>query len=100
QSTLSSSINCSATLLLCDFYKPYWRPAASERESMRVLWGASLLVGLAGTGMALAMMRIKSALDAWWQLAGIFSGGMLGLFLLGLLCRRASNAAAAAATGL
>jgi len=25
----------------------------------------------------------KVALDAWWKLALIFSGGMLGLFLLG-----------------
>jgi SSS family solute:Na+ symporter len=95
QSTLSSSINCSATLVLCDIYRRYWRPEAGERESMRVLWAASLGIGLAGTGMALAMMRIKQALDAWWQLAGIFSGGMLGLFLLGIISRRATNAAAA-----
>jgi SSS family solute:Na+ symporter len=45
--------------------------------------------------MALVMIRVKSALDAWWELAGIFSGGMLGLFLLGLISRRANNAAAA-----
>jgi len=95
QSTLSSSINCSATLVLCDFYKRHFRPQATERQAMRVLWGTSLVVGLLGTGMALAMMRIQSALDAWWSLAGIFSGGMLGLFLLGLISRRAGNAAAA-----
>ena len=94
QSTISSSINCSATLLLCDIYRRYIRPEATERESMRVLWAMSLLVGLAGIGMALAMMRIKSALDAWWSLASIFSGGMLGLFLLGFISRRANNAAA------
>jgi SSS family solute:Na+ symporter len=45
--------------------------------------------------MALAMMRIQSALDAWWSLAGIFSGGMLGLFLLGLISRLAGSVAAA-----
>ena len=27
----------------------------------------------------------------WWNLAGIFSGGMLGLFLLGILSRRARS---------
>jgi SSS family solute:Na+ symporter len=94
QSTISSSINCSATLLLCDIYRRYIRPDATERESMRVLWTMSLLVGLAGIGMALAMMQIKSALDTWWELASIFSGGMLGLFLLGFISRRATNAAA------
>ena len=96
QSTISSSINCSATLVLCDVYRRYVRPGAGERESMRVLWTASLVVGLLGTAMALAMMQIRSALDAWWQLASIFSGGMLGLFLLGLIARRAKNAAAVA----
>jgi SSS family solute:Na+ symporter len=40
------------------------------------------------------MMRVRSALDAWWELASIFSGGMLGLFLLGLISRRAGNAGA------
>lgn len=102
QWTLSSSINCSATLLLCDVYRRYFKPEASERESMRVLWAMSLGVGLAGIGMALAMMRIESALDAWWQLASIFSGGMLGLFLLGVLSRKATSLTAlvAVSTGV
>jgi solute:Na+ symporter, SSS family len=95
QSTLSSSVNSSATLLLCDVYRRYLRPNAGERESMRVLYAASLLVGALGTGMALAMIHVSSALDAWWILAGIFGGGMLGLFLLGMICRRAGNTAAA-----
>ena len=94
QSTVSSSINCSATLILCDLYKRHLRPDASDAQSMRVLYAATLVIGVAGTGAALAMMSIKSALDAWWQLAGIFSGGMLGLFLLGLISRRAKNPAA------
>jgi SSS family solute:Na+ symporter len=100
QSTVSSSINCSATLILCDLYKRYFRPAATERQSMRVLHAATLCVGLAGTGMALAMMQIRNALDAWWGLASIFSGGMLGLFLLGLMARRAGNRAAAIGVGV
>jgi SSS family solute:Na+ symporter len=60
-----------------------------------VLRWTTLAAGLLGTGAALAMMRVKSALDAWWDWAGIFSGGMLGLFLLGLVSRRARDADAA-----
>ena len=37
--------------------------------------------------MGLMMMHIDGILDAWWKLASIFSGGMLGLFLLGVVCR-------------
>jgi SSS family solute:Na+ symporter len=95
QSTLASSINCSATLTLCDLYRRYFRPQATERESMTVLRAATLGFGVAGTFVALAMIRVKSALDVWWELASIFSGGMLGLFLLGVISRHAKNAAAA-----
>ena len=43
------------------------------------------------------MMRIDGVLDAWWKLASIFSGGMLGLFLLGVVCRRVKRAHAVTA---
>jgi len=101
QSTLSSSINCSATLILCDLYKRYIRPQSAERESMLVLRCGTLLFGLAGTLVALAMMSVlKDALDIWWSLASIFSGGMLGLFLLGMISRRATSPTAATAVVL
>ncbi len=93
-SSVDSSLNCSATLVLCDVYKRYFRPGAGERESMLVLYVTTLVWGAIGTATALAMIRVRSTLDAWWQLAGIFSGGMLGLFLLGLISRRAKNPAA------
>lgn len=95
QSTISSSMNCCATLVLCDLYRRYLRPGAGDAEALRVLRVTTVVVGLLGTGAAFAMMRIKSALDVWWEWAGIFSGGMLGLFLLGLISRRARNADAA-----
>ncbi len=86
-STVSSSLNCSATLTLADIYRRFFRKWPEERESMIVLYGSTLVWGLIGTGFALAMIQIKSALDAWWRLSGIFSGGILGLFLLGYLSR-------------
>jgi SSS family solute:Na+ symporter len=96
-STLSTSLNSSATLLLTDWYRRFFRPQAGERESMRVLHLASLVWGALGTAVALAMIGVKAALDAWWTLSGIFAGGMLGLFLLGLISRRAGNPAAVTA---
>ena len=100
-SSVDSSLNCSATLILQDIYKRYVRPDANERQSMRVLYAMTILFGLLGTGTALAMIGVKSALDAWWKIAGIFSGGMLGLFLLGVLSRARNSAAiAGTATGV
>jgi SSS family solute:Na+ symporter len=88
---MDTSLNSAATLYLCDIHKRYIRPKAGDRESMRILHSATLIVGIAGTLTALAMLRVKSALDAWWNLQGIFTGGMLGLFLLGLISRKARN---------
>jgi SSS family solute:Na+ symporter len=97
QSTVSTSINGSATLLLCDVYLRHVRSSPSDVEKLRFLRLTSVLVGAAGIAAALAMIEIRSALDTWWLLAGVFSGGTLGLFLLGVLSRRVGSRQAAAA---
>jgi SSS family solute:Na+ symporter len=61
---------------------------------MVFLYSSTIIWGTLGTIVALLLIRVTSALDAWWTLSGIFGGGMLGLFLLGILCKRAGNAAA------
>lgn len=99
-STVDTSLNSASTIVLTDIYKRYFRPNAGERESMRVLHIGTLTWGLIGTSVALAMIDVKSALDAWWRLSGIFSGGMLGIFLLGLFSRRAGNVPAAVGAAL
>lgn len=98
--SMDSNLNSMATLTLNDLYRRYLRPGAGERESMRVLHWSTLLWGAAGTGIGLLMTRFNTALDAWWKLAGIFSGGMLGLFLLGLASRRATSRAAGIGTAI
>ncbi len=97
---MDSNLNCCATLYLCDIHRRYFRPQAGDRESMLVLRLTTLAMGALSTATALAMIRVKTALDAWWKLAGIFSGGMLGLFLLGLFVQRVRSRRAAAAVAL
>jgi len=99
-STLSSNLNSAATLTLSDFYKRFVRPDAGERDSMIVLYAGTLLWGVIGTATAMGLMRVTSVLDAWWELAGLFSGGTLGLFLLGLGVRGAGMMAGAAAVAI
>ena len=85
-STISTSINSSATIILTDFYKRLRRQKSTPRKEMTVLYIASAAVGVIGIVVGLMMMQIDGILDAWWKLASIFSGGMLGLFLLGVVC--------------
>lgn len=94
-STVSTSLNSSATLVMTDFYQRYFKPNATEIQRMRVLHGATVVWGILGTAIALCFTRVSSALDTWWMLASIFSGGIVGLFLLGMISKRATNAAAA-----
>lgn len=96
-STVSTSVNSVATIVLIDYYKKFFNPNPSERSSMRVLYSSSALFGVIGIGVALAMIKVESALDAWWTLASIFSGGMLGLFLLGYFARSVTRIHAAIA---
>ncbi|MGF1581555.1 MAG: sodium:solute symporter [Gemmataceae bacterium] len=94
-STISTSLNSSATLILRDYYQRLLNPEASERASMFVLYGATVVWGGLGTGLAFLLVQLTdSALDIWWTLSGIFGGGITGLFLLGLISRRAKNPAA------
>lgn len=98
-SSVDTSLNSSATLILSDIYQRYVNPESTERQSMRVLYGSTLVFGVVGTatGVGLAILNNKSALDMWWNLQGIFAGGMLGLFLLGLISKRAQSPQAAIA---
>jgi SSS family solute:Na+ symporter len=84
-STVDSGLNCSATVLLLDFHKRFFNPKIEERASLVYLRVSTVVWGLLGTGFALLMLNAKSALDVWWQISGIFGGGILGLFLLSLM---------------
>ena len=92
-STISTSVNSSATVILNDYFKKYITRKNNERSSMRILYISSFVFSILGISVAIAMINVQSALDAWWKLASIFSGGMLGLFLLGFFARKVTSTA-------
>ena len=93
-STVATSVTSSSTIVLTDYYQRI-RKQTSDRERLWVLKVASLVIGVLGILIALALVNVDSILDAWWKLSSIFSGGMLGLFLLGYLAKKAKNIDAA-----
>ena len=96
-SSIDTSLNSSATVILYDFCRGWLQRTVNEPEAMRVLYVGTVVMGVLGVGAALAMIGVKSLLDAWWTLSGIFAGGVLGLFLLGFISRRADRPAAVTA---
>ena len=86
-SSIDSSLNCVSTLTLLDFYKRYVNPDADDQKSMKMLRAYTVIWGALGTMTGLAMIQVRTALETGWQLAGIAGGGVVGLFLLGFLCR-------------
>lgn len=101
-STISSGMNASATVFAEDIYKRYIRNGISGKSELRLLHIGTVVFGLLGMIAGVLMIGVKSVLDIWWQLSGIFAGGMLGLFLLGIISKRSGNIAAliGAVTGI
>lgn len=82
-STISSSVNSSSTVILTDYVQRYSKKEVTAGGQMKTLYLSSLIISVIGIVIGIALINVQSALDAWWKLAAVFSGGMLGLFLLG-----------------
>jgi solute:Na+ symporter, SSS family len=95
-STLSSSMNSSATAYLVDIH--YRFGFSEDAGGLRLPRIATLILGLAGILFALFMATwdIKSLWDEFQKILGLVLGGLGGLFLLGLLTKRANGAGALA----
>lgn len=94
-STISTSVNSSATVILNDYFGKK-ATAYSEKFSMKVLIASTIIFSVLSIIISIAMINVQSVLDSWWKLASIFSGGMLGLFLLGYFGKRVTSKAAVA----
>ncbi len=97
-STLDSSLNTSATVWAIDFYSKWKRDNTDDHKLLSITRWTTIIIGIVGTGAALLMIEVKTALDVWWQISAVFGGGMLGLFLLGLMVPAANAQAAQIAT--
>lgn len=92
-SSISADLNSIATVLTSDYYANFL-PRTSDRS--RVLFGRMMVItgGTAAALIAWAMIPEKdsaSILERGVIIAPIISGGVLGLFLLGFMTRRATR---------
>jgi solute:Na+ symporter, SSS family len=95
-SNLSAALNSLASTTVMDLWRPFIGNQSSLPESTWLLrargvtlaWGAILL------GVALLARNWGGVLEAGLGIASIIYGSLLGVFLLGLLTRRASESGA------
>ncbi len=94
-STIGGNISSVSTAFGIDFWKRF-RPQVSERELLRVARVTCVVAGLVGMGTALVMATwdILSLLDCYNTLLGLLTGGIGGLFFMGIFLPRIRGGAA------
>ncbi|MCX6326948.1 MAG: sodium/solute symporter [Bacteroidia bacterium] len=92
-STLSASMNSSATAYCVDIH---FRFCLSKHDQLFIAKIATLIIGLIGVIFAVMMATwdIASLWDEMQKIVGLVIGGMGGLFMLGLLTRKANGVGA------
>jgi SSS family transporter len=89
QSTVSTSMNSTATTLVTDIARPLgW--CRTERGYLITAQAATFLVGILGTILGLIFVdpNIRSLFDAFIKVIGLFMGVLGGLFILGVGTKR------------
>ena len=89
---LSAALNSLASSTVMDFYKPFSRQVADDEHYLRISRLATLVWGALIITIALGAQYLqRSALELALTVASIPYGSMLGIFLLGILTKRANS---------
>jgi SSS family solute:Na+ symporter len=89
-SSLDSDLNSMATVIVDDFY-PRLRPHATDRQRLQVGRVAVTVLGILSIVFSLSWIGgVEAAMEFGVKLFSIATAGMLGLFALGALTKRAN----------
>jgi SSS family transporter len=89
-SNLSAALNSLSSTSMVDFYMRL-RPLSSEIRRIWLSRGAMVIWALVLFGLALLARHGGKVIEVGLTIASVAYGGMLGVFLLGVLTRRASE---------
>ncbi len=89
---LSPSLNSMASTTVRDFYVPYFRPGASDRQQLRVGRFFTVVWGVLQMAVAVAAQGTASVLQDGLAALSYASGPIVGAFLLGVRTRAATSA--------
>ncbi|MFI5105368.1 MAG: sodium:solute symporter, partial [Terriglobales bacterium] len=94
-SNLSAALNSLSSTTMMDFYLRF-KPQTSDRARLALSRGATILWCVALFALALVSRQSRTVLVTGLSIASVAYGGLLGVFLLGVLTRRATQAGAIA----
>jgi sodium-coupled monocarboxylate transporter 8/12 len=93
-SSIDSGINSIATTTLVDFYQGGLKRRLTDAQQLALAKKWTLIWGVVATGAALGVAAWGEQGETLVQMsnkvAGLFSGALLGIFLLGMLTKRAN----------
>lgn len=89
-SSVDSSIHSSTTVIMRDFMKG---TSLTEKQNVTLARWITAGIGILGTGIAIVMtfFDINSVWDIILEFAGLFTGAMTGVFILGIFSSRANG---------
>lgn len=91
-SSLDSELNCLSAIFLEDYYLRF-KPESTEKQRMFICRAVIVLGGI--TSMLIALYYVQNegegALSIVFTLYAIFSGGIAGMFLLGIFSKKANK---------
>ena len=92
-SNLSAALNSLSSTTMIDFYLRF-RPQTSDIRRLGLSRFATIIWGVVLFGLALASRRGGKVLETGLSIASVAYGGLLGVFLLGVLTRKATQTGA------
>ena len=92
QSTVSTSMNSIATTLVTDFIRPFNLVKTDKGYLSAARW-LTFIMGALGTlaGLIFIDPEIRSLMEAYFKVIGMFMGALGGLFVLGALTKKANS---------
>jgi solute:Na+ symporter, SSS family len=88
-SSIDSGINCVSTVILCDFVRPARQKEQTEAHDLKFARILTLALGVFATALAFYVASFERLIEAYTHIVSLFNAPILGLFLLGMLTKRA-----------
>src|SRR5258708_34515148 len=92
-SATAATLNALGSTTAIDFYRPYFRPEASDHHYVLATQVLTAVWGLMAIGVASFANLVENLIEAGNILGSVFYGSILGLFLVAFFIRRVNGSA-------